>query len=212
MPSRILGTIVNEGYTCNIREDDTKRVYFTGDADIDADGANGQSGARAAYMKDNSGSEALANGGMGIRGGKVVCLKSWARDIVILGTDNEPKVFPGGIIASMTLYRIPGKAVNDPTAYVDSETIPYIVVPSMIVQRTAGIVRGCKARVTFGGRSVDCVVADRGPAGKIGELSIAAARAVGIPPSPRSGGRSVADVLYELWPGVAAPGFVLQAS
>jgi hypothetical protein len=29
-----------------------KRITFTGDADIDADGANGQNGARAAYMAD----------------------------------------------------------------------------------------------------------------------------------------------------------------
>lgn len=205
-----IGTITNEGYSCVIRQDTSGRVHFTADADIDADGANGQNGARAAYKADNTGSEALANGGMGRRGGRVVCIHNWARDIVILGADNEPRIFPGGIIASMTWYRYPGRAINDPTAYVDSETIPYIVVPPLIVQRTTGVVRGCRARVTYNGRSVDGVVADRGPRNKIGELSIEAARAVGIPPSPRTGGRSQADVLYELWPGVAAPGFVLQ--
>ena len=75
---------------------------------------------------------------------------------------------------------------------------------------TAFVVRGCKARVTRAGKSVDCVVADKGPANKIGELSIAAARAIGLNPSPRSGGTEKAEILYELWPGVAAPGFVLQ--
>lgn len=207
---RTIGTITNEGYSCKIVEDDDKRVHFTADADIDADGANGQNGGPPAYKEDDSGTEFLANGGMKIVDGKVMCAKSWARSIVILDSDNQPKIFPGGIIASMTWYRHPGKLLTDPTAYVDSETVPYIVVPSIIIQQTAGIVCGCKARITWQGRSVDCVVADRGPANKIGELSIAAARAVGLPSSPRNGGTERAEVFYELWPGIAAPGYTLQ--
>lgn len=207
---RILGTIQGEGFTCDVHEDDDGRVHFIADADIDADGANGQGGGPAAYRTDDSGTEALANGGMKIVGGKVVCAHAWARSIVILDTDNEPKVFPGGVIASMTWYRHRGVPASDPTAYVDSETVPYIVVPPLIVQKTAGVVRGCRARVRFNGKTVDCVVADRGPAAKIGELSIAAARALGIPSSPRNGGLSEPDVAYELWPGQAAPGFELQ--
>jgi hypothetical protein len=208
-----LGTIDGEGFLCAIYQEDDGRVHFTADADIDADGANGQGGGPAAYKTDNSGTEALANGGMRIRGdGKVICAHSWARDIVILGDDNEPRVFPGGLIASTTWYRHRDKAINDPSAYVDSETVPYIVVPPLIIQKTVGVVRGCKARVTYAGKSVDCVVADKGPPNKIGELSIAAARAIGIPESPRHGGRENSDVVYELWPGVAALGFELQPS
>jgi hypothetical protein len=207
---RILGTITSEGYVCEIREDSDGRVHFIADADIDADGANGQNGGRAAYKADDTGSELLANGGMKRVGGKVVCAHSWARSIVILGPDNQPKIFPGGIIASTTWYRHPGKAAGDPAAYVDAETVPYIVVPPIIVQETAGVVRGCRARITYKGNTVDCVVADRGPSNKIGELSIAAARSVGIPSSPRSGGTSLPEVHYELWPGVPAPGYVLQ--
>ena len=207
---RTLGTITNEGYSCVVKEDDSLRVFFTADGDIDADGANGQNGGPAAYKADNSGTEDLANGGMKIHNGKVVCAHSWARSIVILGPDNEPKVFPGGIVASLTWYRHMDKAANDPAAYVDAETVPYIVVPSLIIQGTAGVVRGCKARVTRGERSVECVVADQGPKNKIGELSIAAARAIGLNPSPRHGGTETPELLYELWPGIAAPGYVLQ--
>ena len=207
---KTLGIISSEGYSCEIMEDDDGRVFYTADADIDADGANGQNGFPAAYRVADEGTESLANGGMAILDGKVICAKSWARDIVILGPDNEPKVFPGGIIASCTWYRHPGKPANDPAAYVDSESVPYIVVPPLVVQATVGVVRGCKARVTRGGKSIDCVVADRGPSTKIGELSIAAARAVGLPSSPRHGGTDKPEVLYELWPGIAAPGFVLQ--
>jgi hypothetical protein len=209
---RVLATITGEGFTCPITEDDDGRVHFMADADIDADGANGQNGGPPAYKSDDSGTELLANGGMKIVNGKVICAKSFAKDIVLLDTDHEPKVFSGGVIASTTWYRHPGKSATDPAAYVDAETVPYIVVPPVVVKQTSGVVRGCKARVTFRGKSVDCVVADRGPANKIGELSIAAARAVGMPSSPRHGGTDKAEVLYELFPGVAAPGFVLQPS
>src|SRR5689334_15510493 len=125
---KTIGTITSEGYVCEIREDEDGRVHFAADADIDADGANGQNGERAAYKADDTGSELLANGGMKRVGGKVVCAHSWARSIVILGPDNEPKIFPGGIIASTTWYRHPGKSLSDPAAYVDAETVPYIVV------------------------------------------------------------------------------------
>lgn len=206
---KILGTIINEGFTCVIRENDG-RVWFKADADIDADGANGHAGGPAAYVANDKGTEALANGGMKIVHGKVVCAHSWARDIVILGKDNEPRVFAGGVIASMTWYRHRGKAIDDPEAYVDSETVPYIVVPPLIIQRTAGVVRGCRAQVTHRGKTVEAVVADKGPRNKIGELSIAAARAVGMRSSPRNGGVEAAEVLYEIWPGQPAPGFDLQ--
>lgn len=66
----LLGEITNEGYSCQIFEDDDGRVHFTADADIDADGANGQNGGPAAYKFDDSGTEFLANGGMKIIAGK----------------------------------------------------------------------------------------------------------------------------------------------
>lgn len=215
--AKIIGTITNEGFSCTIREDDDGRVFFTADGDIDADGANGQNGAAVAYKSDDTGTEALANGDMKkIAGGKVVFKAGWGRDVVILGNDNQPRIFNGGIIASMTWYKEPGAALNDPAAYVDSETVPYIVVPPIIIQKTKGIVRGCKASVSFGAVSVICVVADKGPVNKVGELSIAAARALGIPSSPRNGGMDEPRLKYELWPGVAAKvngkTYVLQAA
>jgi hypothetical protein len=208
--TRTLGIIKENDFTCIISEDPDGRVSFTADADIDADGANGQNGAPAAYKADDSGSEALANGGMAISNGEVVCAHDWARDIVIVGSNGQPRVFSGGIIASMTWYRIPGKSADDPSAYVDAETVPYIVVPPLIVNKTAGVVRGCRARVKYGSKSVDCVVADLGPAKRIGELSIAAARSLGLPSSPRNGGTQQPVIHYELWPGQVAQGYVLQ--
>ncbi|MBR8279065.1 glycoside hydrolase family 75 protein [Burkholderia vietnamiensis] len=207
---RTIGTISAQGFISRIVEDDDLRVYYTADADIDADGANGQNDAQAAYMVGDQGSELLANGGMRMEGTKVVCAHEWARSIVLLDADNEPKVFPGGVIASTTWYRNRALPASDPASYVDAQTIPYVVVPPLVVTSVIGVVRGCKARVTWQGISVDCVVADLGPTNRIGEISIAAADALGMNSSPRNGGIDTPEVLYELWPGVAAPGFELQ--
>lgn len=220
---RIIGRITGEGFTSIIKEADAdragfKRVFYWADGDIDADGANGQNGALPAYCADNKGSEALANGGMAIRDGKVICAKSWARDIVILGKDNQPKVFkqigrfyfPKGVIASRTWYRHPGMKVDDPAAYLDSETVPYIVVPPMIVQGVSGIVRGSKCRVTYGNKTVEGVVGDLGPRTKVGEISIEMARQLGIRSNPRNGGIDTPDLYYEIWPGLAAEGYTLE--
>jgi hypothetical protein len=45
------------------------------------------------------------------------------------------------------------------------------------------------------------MVGDVGPSKKIGEISIAAARAVHMPASPRSGGEDNKIVKYEIFPG-----------
>jgi hypothetical protein len=188
---------------CEVRLEDGpegEKITFTADADIDADGANGQNGARAAYMADDSGSELLANGGMGIRHGEAVGTTDWFKDIVVVES-GKPKVFPGGVIVSKTAYKIRGEQEDTPKRYVDSETVPYVVVPPVIIQKTQGVVRGCFARVTYKGKSVDCMVGDVGPKRKVGEISIAAARDVGMNPSPRTGGEDRKIVQYEVFPG-----------
>lgn len=191
-----------------INEDDDGRVWYRSGASIDADGANGQNGQPVAYNDTDTGTDHLANGGMRLVAGRVV--RTGDSAIAILGPDGQPRVFAGGLIASKTWYRHPGMSADDPAAYVDAETVPYVVVPPLIVKETVGVVRGCKARVTYKGRTVDCVVADKGPSARIGEISIAAARALGIPHSPKNGGIEGKLVDYELWPGQAAEGFVLQ--
>lgn len=89
---------------------------------------------------------------------------------------------------------------------IDADVVPFIVVPPVIVKSVNPIVLGCQAQVTNGrnGKSVLCVVADLGPKKKLGELSPAAARAIGIDPNPNTGGEESATVFYELWPGTPA--------
>ena len=199
---RIIATTRTEGFTSTIVEEDGV-VTFNGDMDIDADGANGQNGSLAAYRVDNKGSEHLANGGMGIRGGKAVFIASWGPDIAATDAKGNPLVI-NGVIITKTAYRFPGKPENDPAAYLDSETVPYIVVPPSIIRGVEGVVLGCQAFATYKRKRVAAVVGDVGPRTKVGEGSIALARALGIPHSPRSGGIDASLVQYELMPGQPA--------
>lgn len=173
-------------------QDDDGRVHFTASARIDADGAY-----RAYHPDNRSGLDDLRNaGGPGNWYGIVT-----EGGTPIVQTANDPAP---GFYVSATSYEWPTFPKNDPRRYVDSESVAYIVVSPLIRNSARGVVLGCKARVTFNGHSVEAVVADIGPRKKIGELSIAAAQAVNIPHSARSGGEERQIVEYEFWPGVPA--------
>lgn len=178
-----------------------ERAWFTADGDIDADGANGQENSRPAYMVNDHGSEYLANGGMQMRGGKVIPKSSWYKDIVITDRNGNIKIFEGGIIASKTSYRIAGADPETPDAYLCSELIPYIVVPPVIVSETDGVVRGCLCRAHYRGIIIEAMMGDVGPRNKLGEISIAAARLLGLDGNPRSGGIEKKAIMYEVFPG-----------
>lgn len=206
--SKILGTLTGEGFASVIEEDSTGRVSFWSDADICADGANGQFGAPAAYVIGDWGTEFLANGGL-TKTGKIK--ESWAKNVFILDPKTgEPKIFPGSVLASKTWYKHPNRLETSRDAYLDSETEDYIVVPPLIISGVKGVVRGSKAKVSYNGKTVNAVVGDKGPAKKTGEISISLARKLGIPFSPKTGGIDKPVVFYEIWPGIAAPGYVLQ--
>jgi|SRR5882757_8737299 len=209
--STVIDIITGEGFTSIATQEADGRVHFIADADVDADGANGQHGKQAAYMVGDKGSEYLANGGMAMRDGKVIGATSWFKDIVILGKDGQPKVSPGGIIASKTAYKTPGMSKDDPAAYIDSETYPYIVVSPSTRNKAKGIVLGCLCKATNRetGRSSFGGVVDIGPKGRNGEVSIEMARLLGLNPNPRNGGTDRQIILYEFWPGTPAEGLKL---
>jgi hypothetical protein len=174
-------------------QDDDGRGRYVAAGRIDADGAY-----RAYHPDNHSGLDDLRNaGGPGNWYGIVIAPDGHP---VVQGP-NDPAP---GFYVSATAYQWPGFAKTNPLRYVDADSVAYIVVSPLIRAAARGVVLGCKARVTFRGTSVDAVVADIGPRKKIGELSIAAARAVGIPHSARSGGEERSIVQYEFWPGVPA--------
>lgn len=89
---------------------------------------------------------------------------------------------------------------GDPRRYVDSERVPYIALPPEIFHLGLGAAQGDLVLLEHRGHKCAAIVADRGPAGHLGEVSIAAAEALGIPGSPRRGGVAGGVTCY-LWCG-----------
>lgn len=203
MSAKILCSFTGEGFISTVEQYPEGFVRFVADADIDADGANGQNGKMPAYNQFDKGSEYLANGGMEIINGRVQPKFSWYSDIVILDEGKKSiRVFDNGVIGSKTAYRIQGVPTNNREAYLDAETVPYIAVSPLIQQRATGVVLGCLVyakNLKTGVRAVG-MVGDIGPRNKIGEVSIEMARQLGIPSSPRNGGTDEPIIEYTLFP------------
>ena len=108
---------------------------------------------------------------------------------------------PGFFVSPTSLQR-PDRAPEDPRRYVDASTIPYIVLPGLVRDR-GGVRLGDFATVRrrSNGKFSHAIYADGGPAGKIGEGSIALAKALGLPSSPKHGGTSDKDIVYVVFAG-----------
>lgn len=168
-------------------------VFFTAGMTIDADGAP-----RAYGPAPLRGLDALANaGGPGNWYGVVTANGSPTGRPVVQG----PRDPAPGFYVSSTSLQDPDRARTDPRRYVDSDTVPFIVLPGGHYPAW-GIALGDLALVTRlnGQRQCFAVFADIGPRTKIGEGSIALARTLGIPSDPRTGGAS-AGVFYRVFPG-----------
>lgn len=95
-----------------------------------------------------------------------------------------------------------GTSLNGPDGKpVNAMTVPYIVANPVIAAMVPGIVLGCTGHATYRGRTVAAVLADIGPRRKIGEGSIALARALGMHESPINGGVDDALVEWRWFPG-----------
>lgn len=95
-----------------------------------------------------------------------------------------------GFYVSNTSLQDSSKSRTDPRRYVDSETIPYIVLPGGIVGQAGEPKLGDLAAVfnERNGRLSYAIVAEVGPRSHLGEGSIALAKRLGLPDNPRSGG------------------------
>jgi hypothetical protein len=174
---------------------------------IDADGANGQTGGVPVYAPQGftpAPLDFLANaGGPG----------DWFGVVTDTGEDDGTPVkqnasgpAPGAFV-SATSYRWPELARIDPLAYVDAASVPYIVLPSHWRQEAIGVVLGCKAIVedTKTGKILEAAgVLDFGPRTKLGEASVACAEFFGIPSSAKDGGTSEKRFIYTFFPGIPA--------
>ena len=213
--SGIIGNIKGS----DIVEEDDGSVTFAAGAQLDGDGANGQFGEPPCYApKSYAGKtlDVLANaGGPGNWFGVVTDTGEEDGHPVVQGSGDP---CPGAFVSATSLH-LPGKdgkllPRSSPFKYVDSATVPFVVVPPMIIRGVAGVVMGCRAVVTNtkNGKSVEAVVADGGPSNKLGEISLACAKAIGVPAGegsthPANSGGVDADshiIHYRLFPGVAA--------
>lgn len=210
--SRIIGNING----LDITEEDDLSVTYTAGAQIDGDGANGQFGGDPCYApKDYTGPtlDVLANAGHPGNWFGVTDTGTNDGTPVVQGQGDQ---CPGAYISATSLH-LPGDdgtalPNSSPFKYVDAATVPFVVVPRMIIRGVAGVAMGCRAVVTNtrNGMSVEAVVADGGPADKLGEISLACAKAIGVPAGEgsahpaNSGGVDEHIIQYQLFPGVAA--------
>jgi|SRR5262245_28894100 len=106
-----------------------------------------------------------------------------------------------GFYVSKTSLEDKTKRETDPTRYVNAEDIPYIVLPPGAM-RTGNVKLGDLAAVINrrNGKSAHAIFADIGPRTKLGEGSIALAKALEINKTPKRGGPA-ADVIYVVFPG-----------
>jgi hypothetical protein len=104
-----------------------------------------------------------------------------------------------GFYVSTTALEDRSKQISDPARYVNSEQVPFIVLPG---GHNFGCELGdlvlCYNRAN--GKQFVGIYADIGPAGQIGEISIAMARLIGVDSSPRLGGCGH-GIIYVLFPG-----------
>lgn len=182
-------TLLTINKTIIYRDTIANNVYFTSGMNIDADGSP-----RAYHPVADSGSDHLANAG---HKGNWWGIVTENGEPVIQGKDDPAP----GFYVSCTSLQDATKKLTDPARYVNSDSIPYIVLPN---NKTllAEIKMGDIAKVTNlrNGTSAYAICADAGSKDKIGEGSIFLARELGIDASPKKGG--IRDsVLYVVFAG-----------
>lgn len=165
-------------------------IMFRAKFAIDADGSP------RAYGPNNSGLDYTANAGYPGNWWGIVT-NSNGTPYVQVSTDP----YPGMYVSPTSLVNTAYTAKN-PLRYVNSETIPFYVLPSAVTQ-LAGIQLGDIAYVynTVTGLGCYAIFADGGPAGKLGEGSIYLADKLGINSNARTGGTSQGIIDYIVFPG-----------
>lgn len=173
-----------------IADDDSAFFYESG-LMIDADGAY------HAYHPDHkSGLDYLGNAGTPGNWWALVTDNGQPSGRPVIQTDTDPA--PGFYISTTSLED-PSRDRKDPQRYVNAEAINFIVLPGRLGLGAKLGDFAVAIRPTTG-TYVYAVYADVGPANKIGEGSIALAKALGINSDPKSGGVG-SGVAYVVFPG-----------
>lgn len=156
---------------------------------IDADGSP------RAYGPNNSGLDWTANAGYPGNWWALVCDVN-GNPII----QNASNPYPGMYVCATSLVNSQ-YSVSNPLRYVNSETVPYIAMPTNVLA-SGGIHVGDVAYVynTVTGLSCFAIYADAGNTTSIGEASIMTASLVGVNPNVRTGGTSQGIIDYVVFP------------
>lgn len=169
-----------------------KAFYYESKLAVDADGAPN------AYNPQNTGLDALSNAGRPGRWWALATDTGRSDGTPILQGPADP--FPGYYV-SMTSLEDTTKPRTDPHRFVDAFRVPFFVLPGNLAKQI-GAKLGDFAYVinTRNGKSSAAIFADFGPETKLGEGSVALARALGIRESARVGGTD-GGVVTIVFPG-----------
>lgn len=168
-----------------------KPIFWTAEMTIDADGSP-----RAYHPQSSKGLDALGNAGTSGNWWGVATHNGKTSGKPVVQRDGDPAP---GFYVSTTALADGRKESTDPARYVDSEWIPYVVLPGR--HETDARLGDLAVIVNLRNRKhTGTIFADIGPSDHLGEASMAAAEAVGIDSSPRRGGQS-GDVFYLVFPG-----------
>lgn len=126
----------------------------------------------------------------------------------VVQTERDPH--PGYYVSATSLAD-GSKSRTNPLRSVNSEHVPYIALPKEIIN-ACGVRLGDLAIVVRGSSvALSCTIfADGGPSGKLGEGSVALAKALGIPSSAKNGGTAKRDVIYLVFPGSRSQEFLTR--
>ncbi len=164
-------------------------ILFKAKMYIDADGSP------RAYGPNNSGLDYTANGGHPGNWWGVVTNNSG--NPIIQGSSGP---YPGMYVSTTSLTNSAYPSTS-PSHYVNSEAIPFFVLPSAVTS-LGSIHLGDIGYVynTLNGQGCYAVFADGGPAGSLGEGSIYLANQLGINSNARTGGTSQGVIDYIVFP------------
>lgn len=168
-------------------------IMFRAKLTIDADGSP------RAYGPNNSGLDYTANAGSPGNWWGVVTNNSG--NPIIQGSGSP---YPGMYVSTTSLINT-AYAATSPFRYVNSEAIPFFVLPNAV--KTLGNIQlGDIGYVynTVTGLGCYAIFADGGPAGKLGEASIYLANQIGVNSNARTGGTSQGIIDYVVFPGSGA--------
>jgi len=168
-------------------------IFYKSGLAVDADGAY-----RAYHPDDNLGLDALVHAGHPGNWWALVTDNEKRSGRPVLQQEGDPA--PGFYVSTTALYDAGNPNVRDPHRYVDAEEIPYVVLHPKAL-RFARLGDFATVVNLQNGKITSAIVADESaPNLRVGEGSIALAKALSVDPDPRVGGKE-GDIAYIVYPG-----------